>query len=135
MYDAPDPQQQQKQPPPPPRLLGAFYLDLYPRPGKYGHFAMTPLQAPLKPGAGANSSSGGGAGLIGAAALVGNFPEPANGRPALLPHSDVATLLHEFGHVMHALLGATELPSFAGARDMSGGGGTTAGMEGGALCR
>ena len=78
------------------RFLGDTYFDLYPRDGKYGHFANWPLlpnrllpngkiRAPL-------------------AAIVGNWPQPAPGKPALLSHDDVETFFHEFGHNMAAML-------------------------------
>jgi len=78
------------------KQIGTFYLDLYPRPGKYDHFANFPLvtrrvladgtvRAPI-------------------AAIVGNWPRPAAGKPALLTHDDVETFFHEFGHNMAAML-------------------------------
>jgi thimet oligopeptidase len=77
-------------------LLGTFYLDLYPRPGKYNHFANFGLiarrvmpdgtvRAPLS-------------------AIIGNWARPAPGRPALLSHDEVETFFHEFGHNMAAML-------------------------------
>jgi len=69
--------------------LGHFFLDLHPRPGKFGHAASFPLAlATAAP----------------SLALVCNFPEPTASAPALLDHEEVETLLHEFGHVMHAIL-------------------------------
>jgi thimet oligopeptidase len=78
-------------------LLGTFYLDLFPRPGKFGHFASFPVvprrvlpdgsvRAPL-------------------AVIVGNWSRPAPGRPAVLTHDEVETFFHEFGHNMAAMLG------------------------------
>jgi thimet oligopeptidase len=54
------------------------------------------------------------------ASLVCNFPKATDELPALLPHSDVETFFHEFGHLMHDLLTRAELASQAGtnvARD------------------
>jgi thimet oligopeptidase len=73
--------------------LGRIYLDLHPRPSKYKHAAQFPLvngvlDAQLPEGA-----------------LVCNFPDPAVQSPALMEHDDVVTLFHEFGHLMHHLLG------------------------------
>ncbi|RRA47714.1 M3 family metallopeptidase [Acidipila sp. EB88] len=76
--------------------LGRFYLDMHPREGKDKWFSA----APLIPG------------ILGQqlpeAALICNFPEPKDGNPGLLQHSDVSTYLHEFGHLMHAILGGQQ---------------------------
>ena len=70
--------------------LGRIYLDMHPREGKYKHAA----QFPLKDGAlGVQLPEG---------VLVCNFPE---GSPALMEHDDVVTMFHEFGHLMHHVLG------------------------------
>lgn len=78
------------------RPLGRFYLDLYPRPGKYDHFAnfgIVPRR--VLPD---------GSVRLALSAIVGNWPQPAPGKPALLTHGDVETFFHEFGHNMAALL-------------------------------
>ncbi|PCI39319.1 MAG: hypothetical protein COB53_03425 [Elusimicrobia bacterium] len=97
-------------------LIGHFYLDLYPREGKYKHAAAFGL-------------IGGRENLDGkfrkpVAAMVANFPKPNKDRPSLLPHSgsssDVETLFHEFGHIMHQMLTKAKYPRFSGtsvARD------------------
>lgn len=74
---------------------GEFYLDLYPRPNKYTHFACFPISQYRKE----NKSA-----VLPTAALVCNFPEGDNGQPALLKHSDVITMFHEFGHLVHWLV-------------------------------
>ncbi|MBI2496553.1 MAG: Zn-dependent oligopeptidase [Opitutae bacterium] len=76
--------------------MGAFYLDMFPRGGKFNHFACFPQKA-------------GGVMVDGryelpVAALLCNFPARAADRPSLLKQADVVTLFHEFGHVMHAML-------------------------------
>lgn len=78
------------------RLIGTTYFDLYPRPGKYGHFANWPL-LPVRELANGTFRPP-------IAAIVGNWPQPAPGKPALLSHDDVVTFFHEFGHNMAALL-------------------------------
>jgi thimet oligopeptidase len=76
--------------------LGIFYLDLYPRPGKYDHFANFGLipRRVLPDGSVRLAES----------AIVGNWPQPAPGKPALLDQNDVETFFHEFGHCMAAIL-------------------------------
>ncbi|KAL6059676.1 Mitochondrial intermediate peptidase [Balamuthia mandrillaris] len=49
-------------------------------------------------------------------ALVCAFPSPSDGRPALLRHSDVVTLFHEFGHTLASLLSRTQFQHGAGTR-------------------
>ncbi len=75
--------------------LGRFYLDMHPREGKDKWFSA----APLIPGIRSVQ--------LPEAALICNFPGGTAGtsEPGLLQHSDVTTFLHEFGHLMHAILG------------------------------
>jgi thimet oligopeptidase len=75
------------------RLLGRVYLDMHPREGKYKHYAQFAL------------ASGQEGRRLPEGALVCNFPRPAPGAPALLEHSDVRTFFHEFGHLLHHVLG------------------------------
>lgn len=77
-------------------LCGHFALDLHPRSGKYGHAAAFPVTLGRVDDAGAQ--------LHGFIALVCNFPKSTPDAPSLLSHEEVETLLHEFGHVIHALL-------------------------------
>jgi oligopeptidase A len=46
--------------------------------------------------------------------LVCNFMAPLAGKPALLTHSEVVTLFHEFGHGLHHMLTRVDYPSIAG---------------------
>ncbi len=75
--------------------VGYLYLDLYPREGKYSHFATTPL---------INGRVKDGRYSVPVTAIVGNFPAPADGKPGLLTMYDVETIFHEGGHAMHSLL-------------------------------
>jgi thimet oligopeptidase len=93
------------------KLIGRFYLDLHPRPNKYSHAACFPMVQGKLTNAGYQ---------IPTASLVCNFPRPEKDQPALMPHSQVITFFHEFGHVLHNMLTTAELASFAGtsvARD------------------
>jgi thimet oligopeptidase len=75
------------------RPVGRVYLDMHPRDGKYKHYAQFTL------------ASGQAGKRLPEGVLVCNFPRPAPGGPALLEHSDVRTFFHEFGHLLHHLLG------------------------------
>ncbi len=88
------------------KLLGTTYFDLFPRPGKYDHFANFPLLPARKLSNGQFRP--------GIAAIVGNWPKAAPGHPALLSHDDVVTFFHEFGHNMAALLGTAPYETLSG---------------------
>ncbi|MBI9055587.1 MAG: Zn-dependent oligopeptidase [Bacteroidales bacterium] len=93
------------------KLIARFYLDLYPRENKYNHAACFGMI----PGKKVNDDY-----QIPTASLVCNFPKATEDMPALMPHNDVETFFHEFGHLMHDLLTKAELASQAGtnvARD------------------
>ena len=45
---------------------------------------------------------------------VCNFTKPAPGQPALISHSDVITMFHEFGHALHAMFSEVRYPSLSG---------------------
>lgn len=77
--------------------IGRFYLDLHPRPGKYSHAEMAPVLD----------------GVLGKqlpeAILVCNFPAPTASDPGLMEYGDVETFFHEFGHLMHHILGGQQM--------------------------
>ena len=75
---------------------GRFYLDMHPREGKDKWFSAHPLIPGIR---GKQQPE---------AALICNFPEATEGNPGLLQYSDVVTYFHEFGHLMHALLGGQQ---------------------------
>lgn len=77
------------------KVIGRFYFDSHPRPGKYTHANMIPLR-PGIPG-----------GEPPVAALVMNLPD-GNHTTGLMEHSQVTTFLHEFGHMLHGMFGGTQ---------------------------
>jgi len=87
------------------RLRGRFYLDLFPRDNKFNHAACFTIIPGKETKKGYQKPT---------AALVTNFPRPTKETPALLPHSDVVTLFHEFGHLMHDLLTKAPLSAQSG---------------------
>ena len=84
------------------KKMGSFYLDLFPRANKYTHFACFPMSQYLKKGT---------VEILPQAALICNFPEGTANEPSLLPHNNVVTMFHEFGHLVHWLLGHPAIAS------------------------
>ncbi len=86
--------------------LGLFYLDMFPREGKYNHFAeFGIIDGKLLPDGRYQRPT---------AALVCNFPAPTTDHPSLMSHDDVVTIFHEFGHAMHSILTRAKYSRFAG---------------------
>ncbi|HEU5079473.1 MAG TPA: M3 family metallopeptidase [Opitutaceae bacterium] len=85
--------------------MGLFYLDMFPREGKYNHFACFGIFD--------GETKADGTEIAPIASLVCNFPPPSADKPSLLKHDDVQTLFHEFGHVMHMILGRSKYPGHA----------------------
>lgn len=93
-------------------LLGHLYTDLFPRENKYTHAACWGLR-PRKVWADGTVQRP-------LAALVCNFTKPTADKPSLLPHDEVETFFHEFGHGLHQILTETKYARFSGtavARD------------------
>ena len=86
--------------------LGLFYLDMFPRDGKYNHFAQFGIiEGKLLPNGKYQRPT---------ISLVCNFPPPDKDKPSLLAHSEVETLFHEFGHALHSILTRAHYGRFAG---------------------
>src|SRR3984885_14078462 len=78
------------------KVIGRFYMDMHPRPGKYSHAEMMPLIDGIR---GKQLPEG---------ILICNFPRPTPGDPGLMEYGDVQTFFHEFGHLMHMILGGQQ---------------------------
>jgi len=87
-------------------IIGYFFMDMFPRDGKYGHAAMWQLQPASLNSSGKRQKS--------VASMVCNFPKPSGGKPSLLSHKQVKTFFHEFGHVMHGICSKTNISMFFG---------------------
>ncbi|PPQ96842.1 hypothetical protein CVT26_006011 [Gymnopilus dilepis] len=87
-------------------FVGYFYLDLYPRPGKFTHNAVWPVlqgyELPDKKRA------------YPIIVMVANLAKPTPERPALMGHQEVWTFFHEMGHIFHHLLSRTKFARFHG---------------------
>eukprot|EP00579_Thalassiosira_antarctica_P033032 CAMPEP_0201997582 /NCGR_PEP_ID=MMETSP0905-20130828/4508_1 /ASSEMBLY_ACC=CAM_ASM_000554 /TAXON_ID=420261 /ORGANISM="Thalassiosira antarctica, Strain CCMP982" /LENGTH=691 /DNA_ID=CAMNT_0048553295 /DNA_START=20 /DNA_END=2095 /DNA_ORIENTATION=+ len=76
-------------------VLGHFYLDIFPRKGKYSHQCVYPLQPSYKAG---NKR------ILPACVNIGNLTPSREGSPSLLLFREVETFFHEFGHACHCVL-------------------------------
>jgi thimet oligopeptidase len=86
--------------------LGMFYLDMFPRDGKFNHFAeFGIISGKLLPDGEYQRPT---------VALICNFPPPQKDKPSLLSHQDVETLFHEFGHALHAIVTTAKYVRFSG---------------------
>ena len=86
---------------------GGFYVDLYARPKKRGGAWMDDCVGRMQ----ISSDT-----YLPVAYLVCNFmPPSADGsKPALLTHTEVVTMFHEFGHGLHHMLTRVDYPSVSG---------------------
>ena len=89
------------------KLVAYFYMDLYPREGKYKHAACFDLVNGEEKQDGTYQTP--------FVAIVANMNKPSEKTPSLLKHSEVETLFHEFGHVLHNALTKSKYSAFAGA--------------------
>ena len=78
------------------KAIGRFYLDMHPRPGKYSHAQMAPVLDGIR------------GKQLPEAILECNFPQPTSTDPGLMDYNDVTTFFHEFGHLMHHILGGQQ---------------------------
>ncbi|MFL6501803.1 MAG: M3 family metallopeptidase [Candidatus Udaeobacter sp.] len=86
--------------------LGMFYLDMFPREGKFNHFAQfVVISGKLLPNGKYQRPT---------VALLCNFPPASGDAPSLMTHQDVETLFHEFGHALHSIVTRAKYGRFAG---------------------
>jgi thimet oligopeptidase len=86
--------------------LGMFYLDMFPREGKFNHFAQFDIiSGKLLPDGRYQRPT---------VALLCNFPPASGDKPSLMTHTDVETLFHEFGHALHSIVTKARYGRFAG---------------------
>ena len=87
------------------RLIGGFYADMFARTGKRTGAWMDDC---------INRKGLDGSEITPVGYLVCNFAPPGADSDSLLSHSDIETLFHEFGHMLHHLLTRINVPSIAG---------------------
>ena len=78
------------------KMIGRFYLDMHPRPGKYSHAQMAPILDGIR------------GKQLPEAILICNFAQPTATDPGLMDYGDAVTFFHEFGHLMHHILGGQQ---------------------------
>lgn len=86
------------------RHMALFYADFFPRASKRGGAWMTEFQG-LKWENGVEHRP--------FVSMVTNFTKPTADAPALITHDELCTLLHEFGHCLHAMLSEGRYESLA----------------------
>ena len=86
------------------KLLGVFFLDLFPREGKFKHYAVFDfLSRRVRDGEE----------LLPICAMVSNYQKPTASQPSLFNHSEVETFFHEFGHLMHVISSQSKYARFS----------------------
>ena len=86
-------------------VRGQFYFDLYARPHKRGGAWMADCISRMKNSLREQTP---------VAFMNCNFTPPVGDKPALLTHSEVETLFHEFGHGLQHMLTTVDCPAVSG---------------------
>jgi len=76
--------------------VGRIYLDMHPRDGKDKWFSSSPVVPGIK------------SRQLPEGVLICNFAGGKPGDPGLMQYDDVVTFFHEFGHLMHNILGGQQ---------------------------
>ena len=87
-------------------LISNFYLDLFPRDGKYTHAATWSFVDRFELPDGQMQTP--------SVVIAANFTPAGNGTPSLLEHSEVETLFHEFGHVLQMSMATSKYATLTG---------------------
>ena len=90
------------------KRIGRIYLDMHPREGKDKWFS----SGPVVPGIRGRQMPEG--------MLICNFSGGVPGDPGLMEYSEVVTFFHEFGHLMHHILGSQNEWSQQGGFNVEG---------------
>jgi len=89
-------------------IIGYIVFDLYARPGKSEQASEINVIPTIQDDCNLACS--------GLSVVATNFVKAAEGKETLLEFHDVKILLHEFGHALHELFGATDFVDFAGTK-------------------
>ena len=87
-------------------LISNFYLDLFPRDGKYTHAATWSFVDRFELPDGHMQTP--------SVVIAANFTPAGKGMPSLLEHSEVETLFHEFGHVLQMSMATSKYATLTG---------------------
>ncbi len=87
-------------------LISNFYMDLFPRDGKYTHAATWSFIDRFELPDGTMQTP--------SIVIAANFTPAGNGVPPLLTHGEVETLFHEFGHVLQMSMATSKYATLTG---------------------